>query len=419
MRLNNDCSMLLLQLKGTICLRLWVVMIVGLTSVSSGKLQATVQSDTGVILFKPDSNQTRMSLTEVGLGIGVTPSANLHVSGNMRVSQNVAVGSVEYNSSLSIDGSIGFGIQSLLANGLLSDSSMVLVDTSSSNISVTLPYAGNVTGRVYTIKKTSALNVLTLVASSGNFENSFNQIQLRVDSNGSLPSIRLLSDGDKWVCLSKTANEGVEFNLTPGLIRYYKFDETSAAIASDSSLTQDHISITGGLTFGGNSGVINNALVFVGNTAHQMATTFGSGLNPSVNHLTYSIWAKTTAVTQNSVFFGTSGGANQRCYVGITGGAWGCGIQASAQSSSEFKVGYNQWTHLALVVDGSQATLYVDGVAGSTANTVKSYTSYTFPSVVYIGNSHNLPFNGSLDEVRIYDRALSSEEVISLYDLGR
>ncbi len=77
-----------------------------------------------------------------------------------------------------------------------------------------------------------------------------------------------------------------------------------------------------------------------------------------------------------------------------------------------------KWTHLAGTCDGSNLRLYVNGVlaAGPAAVTNSPVDDYVrIGSDVVAGRL----WNGVIDEVRVYDRALSGAEVKRLYNLGR
>jgi len=75
------------------------------------------------------------------------------------------------------------------------------------------------------------------------------------------------------------------------------------------------------------------------------------------------------------------------------------------------------WHHAVVTKNGSTIKLYIDGVdyTGAVTNqTIVNTTSVFFIS----GPSGEFPFNGSIDDVRIYNRALSASEVSRLYNLG-
>jgi hypothetical protein len=73
-----------------------------------------------------------------------------------------------------------------------------------------------------------------------------------------------------------------------------------------------------------------------------------------------------------------------------------------------------------VVGDGSNSYLYIDG------SLVATGSAFTFtPTALSIGNSltsgtpNSEGFNGAIDEVCIYNRALSAQEVYHLYKSGK
>ncbi len=89
--------------------------------------------------------------------------------------------------------------------------------------------------------------------------------------------------------------------------------------------------------------------------------------------------------------------------------ASGTGVVAASPSN-------NHWHHIVATQTGTTASLYVDGVLVNTA-TVAAIGNGSGP--IYIGRYNSgYYFNGSIDDVRIYNRALSAQEVQQLYKLG-
>ena len=73
------------------------------------------------------------------------------------------------------------------------------------------------------------------------------------------------------------------------------------------------------------------------------------------------------------------------------------------------------WYHVAGTYDGTTARIFVNGeLEGSVVNTLTIDT--TFPLIIGRLNSGSEPFDGALDEVAVYDRALSGEEIQALYE---
>jgi len=79
--------------------------------------------------------------------------------------------------------------------------------------------------------------------------------------------------------------------------------------------------------------------------------------------------------------------------------------------ASNLTVPSNQWSHVALVVEPTKATLYLNGVAAtnSAAHPVKA-----FDTPLDLGTDRPSPgrqFKGRMDEVRVWNRALSAGEI--------
>jgi hypothetical protein len=96
----------------------------------------------------------------------------------------------------------------------------------------------------------------------------------------------------------------------------------------------------------------------------------------------------------------------------------------SQHIASKNDVPVKAWTHLSVVYDGFRIVIYIDGVAPDTVyngNTESpnrvpqtgTITANDGPSYISAFNTEN--FNGKIDEVRLYNRALSSVEIRNLY----
>ncbi len=88
----------------------------------------------------------------------------------------------------------------------------------------------------------------------------------------------------------------------------------------------------------------------------------------------------------------------------------GNNISASASPYS------GTWHHFAETFDGTTMSLYIDGglVTSKTSASPSTGTSGSFS----IGLA-NAVLNGSIDDVRIYNRALSATEIQTMYNAGK
>ncbi len=97
----------------------------------------------------------------------------------------------------------------------------------------------------------------------------------------------------------------------------------------------------------------------------------------------------------------------------------------NGQDSGEQRITYDYllnkgvWTHVVGTYDGVQLALYVNGsLVGTKA--LSSITSTTRPLIIGAGNDGSAFFyNGSLDEISYFNRALSLSEVNAIYQENR
>jgi len=99
------------------------------------------------------------------------------------------------------------------------------------------------------------------------------------------------------------------------------------------------------------------------------------------------------------------------------------GITTSGNTHEELVKGqtavpFRQWTHVAVVLGSAGVTLYFDGgVVGSNPSITIRPADLGSTTSNYIGRSQfsvDPYLNGSVDEFRIYNRALSPEEILAL-----
>lgn len=82
----------------------------------------------------------------------------------------------------------------------------------------------------------------------------------------------------------------------------------------------------------------------------------------------------------------------------------------------------NQWSHIALVYTPARSYLYLNGVEDNSAASVAITTDSqatgigTYPDPSLAGDAG---FNGGIDDVRFYSRALSANEIQQLYQMGK
>lgn len=132
-----------------------------------------------------------------------------------------------------------------------------------------------------------------------------------------------------------------------------------------------------------------------------------SGSNPR----THAYWVKKTGSQTNSYIHsqGSSSSVN-----------WGAFIQGSNyRSANPGLIGSGlvsgEWNHLAITYDGTDVTIYVNGVQKSTTSYVANSSGSMQVGYVGINPSFPLYFEGLMSDFRVYDVALSPSEIFSLF----
>lgn len=174
---------------------------------------------------------------------------------------------------------------------------------------------------------------------------------------------------------------------------------------------------------GETDGVFGGALEFDG-TDDAVRLPYRDQLPLGTKDFTASLWFRYTATTgeQPLLWMGGVGGTQPQVWLrgepasGRLQGLITVRDGASAPRSASVRTtgAYNdgQWHHLALRRGGGQLTLFIDGTAISTAD-VPGSVSRNAPFGVHIGQKldSRAHFTGAIDDVRVYDRALSDAEL--------
>jgi hypothetical protein len=194
--------------------------------------------------------------------------------------------------------------------------------------------------------------------------------------------------------------------LEDGLVGYWAFDEGGGVTVLDFSGNGNVGSLVNAPAWG--EGRINAGVAFDGNDDYVQI----EGLS-SLDDFTFSAWIKlndqsSTEPSGNNLLF-QKGFKDNRILIRPSGyyiefnSMYGQGVTAS---------NVNEWVHIGITREGSSATFYRN------ADLVKSWDvdldPVDFASGV-IGGEGNYWFNGLIDEVRLYDRALSESEINELY----
>jgi hypothetical protein len=196
---------------------------------------------------------------------------------------------------------------------------------------------------------------------------------------------------------------------------HYTLDDGSGAIATDSSGNGNHGAINGATWTTGKSG---SALSFDGNDYVQIPGLMGQPQN-----ITLSAWAQLNAKDTSGAEV-ISLGDHVAIRLDSSNGAAGFYYDGTTWRGTATGVSYagTGWHHFVYVVDDNNniQKVYVDGIEkGSTAYTQSiSYAGLGFNTFIgrHANGSNNYDFNGLVDDVHVYNEALSAQEVLDLYN---
>jgi glucose/arabinose dehydrogenase/mono/diheme cytochrome c family protein len=226
--------------------------------------------------------------------------------------------------------------------------------------------------------------------------------------------------------------------LDAALVGHYKFDEAAGTTTALNQVPGASTGAVGNAVTTGATGISGNAYQFHNSIAQAGIVDMGNAsffqAITSSGSMTFSAWVKTSDTTGNRntvVFAGDNTAANVYADLGVAAGQAGFLGSASARnrpqgaqppqqtgiygSPAAPAVNDGNWHHLAMTVDLASATLslYVDGVL---ANTQTMGT----PLLPVLNNfeigrlGRAAPadaFEGFVDDVQIYDSALSPSEI--------
>ena len=217
-----------------------------------------------------------------------------------------------------------------------------------------------------------------------------------------------------------------------GLVGWWTFNEGSGTNVYDYSGNNNFLTITNNTSFWTN-GI---SLTGLGVNGTVLTAAYKLSSDYSFANSTFSVcaWAKTSATGEEVIisrggWFGgwrlgfNTPGRNNLIYFNQLN----AGNAYTAQVVSTNALNDGKWHFLSIVTTTSTiaasncfANLWIDGVSNNT-NFVGSST-YNPPSsgmgIGFNSGGNNYPFNGSIDDVRIYNRALSSDEILKLYNGG-
>lgn len=226
-----------------------------------------------------------------------------------------------------------------------------------------------------------------------------------------------------WDCISSfevmqaaPPTQGVSpFPVPQFPIGEWRLDATSGTVATDTSGGGNHGTVSNA-TWNA-AGRLNGCLVFNGINSVVAVT------NRVGNDFTIAFWVKTTQTAGTPQWYNGAGLVDGDVPFGnfdfgtaLVGGKFAFGVgNPDTTIVSTTSVNDGSWHHCVATRDGATGVIrvYVDGSFQATGTGTRNTLSA--PTRLLFGTTGGNYFNGSLDDVKIFTRALASNEVTALY----
>lgn len=207
-------------------------------------------------------------------------------------------------------------------------------------------------------------------------------------------------------------------SLVDNLVAGWKLDESSGNAADVLSIVT--LSNINSVTYG--AGIINNGVQPRNSGKKYLSASHNSVFNFGTGDFSISFWAKLLDTslnsTENLIRHYSGGGwvvqfksTNRQIYFFATSTGPATSVTNAIPNDTD-------WHHYVFTRTGGVAKIYVDGVDKTNSGTVGT-GSVNVTTPFYIGsNGTSEGFDGTVDEVYLWNRLLSGAEVLELYNSG-
>lgn len=378
---------------------------------------------------KPFGSELRGPTFPVGGVIWVTPTLKFSVGMKGGVSANMKVGTQETST---------YKIFKELKNGAFTD---VQFEKSYTPSSLNLDFTGNASAEVY-LKAKYSLKVYEVIGL-----NISSKVYLKGDASVSATNLTQVNYCTKWglkgaagvdinvfgsdILTAEIENQLYEAPLpiilgvnpcgvitlnsipTNGLVAYYPFNGN----ANDESGNNNHGTVNGATLTTDRNGNANKAYSFDG-VDDYINVLQSTSINSLSNNFTISAWINISNYYGNyfPILNKSDAGFTDTIQyrLGVLNNNGNSSIEGIINLSNN--ITDNNWFHLVIISEANLERVYLNGVLVGSGDII--YSSVTSNDLEIGKDSHGLVeyTNGKLDDIRIYNRALTGTEIQSLYN---
>ncbi len=234
----------------------------------------------------------------------------------------------------------------------------------------------------------------------------------------------LLCNGDSFVDQGEIIGNCGYFNpvslsnMRQGLIAYYPFDGNISDLSGNGNTGTNN-----GATYN-LSGKVGGAYRFDGNDYINVPNS--ASLNPS--NLTVSVWVNANSVNQFGEFLTKRADSDYGAWI-LYGGSLAsggnfessvyhssCGFATRSQLTSGGSIQAATWYLVSFTTNSTDLSIYVNGNLSSTVSYSQSVCTGRTDSIRLGTGCCGRYFTGLMDEVAIWNRSLSANEIMQLYN---
>lgn len=220
-------------------------------------------------------------------------------------------------------------------------------------------------------------------------------------------------------------------SYSANLVGYWSLNENQGTTAGNSAIS-GYDGVVHGCTWSPSK--VNSGLEFNGTSTDYVVVSNTTSPNPfAITHVTLSAWIYPKAYPAGDPVrwggivgkayysestYGMRLGYDKRIHFCVYGPFGSGGAVTSFDHRGTTDVSLNKWHHAAVTYDGSSVKFYLDGVLNATHQ--ESRLPGLYNQNIFIGSTYasGRYFSGYIDEAKIYDGALSAEEVAEEYESG-
>jgi hypothetical protein len=284
-------------------------------------------------------------------------------------------------------------------------------------------------GQIQTITKTGGLTGLINTSNSNYSIGYYKDTPANSYFNGSIDQVRIFSKAlssdevdtlyAETACVYDCTTDDINYPFSDGtnVEAYYKLDNSAEDETGSYDGTESNIEYR--------FGRYGQAAVFNGIVSASRSKITTSGLT-TYNNFSISFWLNPDDVNNTRLIMGTSESFLTQTgfgvFFGLTGNGnltWRVSNGTSAVDIEKSSISTGNWHHIVITQNTSnnEKKLYVNGNLETTSTSTINTTGQAYSLIIGGYNTYNnTPYDGDIDQVRIYSTALTDSQVTQLYE---